>query len=127
MATDTKQTPRTVTRSQSFENLLVQLPPTERAVVEWNTSSPERLRRLAESAVVLPRRFGEGADLLVADVSPNLVLTFSETPDGYALLDMMNKAALKWKKFPPPVEATPEWPDSCRLDAPAAKNGKAHT
>jgi hypothetical protein len=110
MATGTNQTPKTITRSQSFEILLVQLPPTERAVVEWNTSSPRLLGHLAADA----RAVGdEGDEYLVADVSPSYVLVFRDKLDRYELLDLMSKQAVQWKE-PPPAG-----------DGPRAVNGRA--
>jgi hypothetical protein len=129
MATVTDNIVKAVSVGQMVEIILAQLPPEERAVVRWNITSPQRVRRLAEDAVVLGGD-RDGDELLVADVSPNYVLSFRETPTEFALLDLMNKAALKWEAFPVPVETRPEWPAAYRLDGPGAEptpaNGVAH-
>ena len=101
MATKTDAAPKPVTTGQMLEIILQQLTPEERAVVKWNISSPERVRRLAEEAVVLD---GDSEELLVADVSPNYVLAFRERPEEFDLIDLMNKRALNWEEFPPPAD-----------------------
>ena len=99
MATQTTTKPVSV--GQMVGIILAQLSPEERAVVRWNISSPERVRRLAEEAVVVD---GDNEELLVADVSPNYVLAFRERPEEFDLIDLMNKQALNWEEFPLPVD-----------------------
>lgn len=104
MATDTKQTVKPVSIGQTVETVMNALSPEERAVVRWNISSPERVRHLAEDAIVVPRTIDEGPDLLVADVAPSVVLVFQETPTHFELIDLMGKRALNWDQFPPPAD-----------------------
>ena len=107
MATDTKTTWKPVTVSYTVELILNALPPDEQAVVNWNIHSPERIARMAEHAVVVPRTLDDGPDLLVADVAPSVVLVFQETPTHFELLDLVGKRLLNWKKFPPPADQKP--------------------
>ena len=120
MATDTKVQLKSVSIGEAVETGLKALPPDERAVVRWNIASAERVRQLAERAVVVPRTIDEGPDLLVADVAPSVVLVFEETPTRFELIDLMGKRALNWKRFPPPdAIAGRDGQHRCQRAAPA--------
>ena len=132
MATKADAAPKPVSTGQMLEIILCGLPPEERAVVKWNISSPARVRRLAEDAVVVD---GDREELLVADVSPNYVLAFRERPEEFHLVDLMHKGRLNWEEFPPPADPRPlppvpaesvnGHPAPRRKRAPKPKSGKA--